>query len=83
MTALFLGVMVEVKERRGSTLKRILKLLAATAPMVVLMATTVSPAFASNAWWANTSGAPGQECKGKDNTAVKNDQNWGWHEGEK
>ena len=42
--------MVEVKERRGSTLKRILKLLAATALMVVLMATTVSPAFASNAW---------------------------------
>jgi hypothetical protein len=51
--------------------------------MVVLMATTVSPAFASNAWWANTSGAPGQECKGNDNTAVKNDQNCGWHEGQK
>ena len=64
-------------------MKRILKVLVATALMVVLMATTVSPAFASNAWWANTSGAPGQECKGNDNTAVKNDQNCGWHEGQK
>ncbi len=52
--------------------------------VAALAAANVSPAFANNAWWDDDGkGAPGQECKGKDTTAVKGDQNCGWHEGQK
>ena|SRR5829696_5539759 len=46
LTPLFLIAIIEARERRCSALIRLIKVLAAAALMVVLMASTVPPAFA-------------------------------------
>ena len=64
-------------------MKRILKVLVVSALMVVLMATTVSPAFAGpstdgNAWWKDKKTGTAQETDG-----VNGDGNAGWHWGKR
>ena len=64
-------------------MKRIIKVLAATALMVVLMATTVSPAFAANGggWGLKCSGphdSPNSTCG---DNSTRGDGNAGNHEG--
>ena len=54
-------------------MKRLIKVLAATALMVVLMATTVSPAFANH--YTNERDQPGK--KDKNTTAETNGEGWG------
>ena len=87
LTAPFFIVIVVAKGKEAKNLKRIVKVLVASALMVVLMATSVSPAFASRyddnndntynrgAGW----GVDGQNngCEGgKTETSAQNAEGW-------